>query len=111
MKTALPMIECCAPVSAPIAEDEANRLAAAFGVLADPTRLRLMSLIAEEGEACVCDLTASVGLAQPTVSHHLRLLHQAGLVEREQRGKWAYFRSSGRPLRELVKLLRTSFGG
>jgi len=69
-------------------------MAAALKVIADPARLRLVSLLAaaQDGEACVCDLTAPLGLSQPTVSHHLKVLAGAGLVEREQRGKWAFFR-------------------
>jgi ArsR family transcriptional regulator len=65
-----------------------------FKALGDPARVRLLSLIAasDGGEACICDLTGPVGLSQPTVSHHMRLLADAGLVSREQRGKWAYFR-------------------
>jgi ArsR family transcriptional regulator len=65
-----------------------------FKALGDPARVRLLSLIAasDGGEACICDLTEPVGLSQPTVSHHMRLLAEAGLVSREQRGKWAYFR-------------------
>ncbi len=71
---------------------------------ADPARLRLLSLIqsAPDGEACVCDLTAPLGLSQPTVSHHLRILTEAGLLEREKRGVWAYYRlvpSRSRPSR------------
>jgi ArsR family transcriptional regulator len=73
---------------------EAERLAAALRVLADPSRLRLLSLIQAQAdaEACVCHLTEPLGLSQPTVSHHLKVLRDAGLVEREQRGSWAYFR-------------------
>ena len=69
-------------------------MAAALKVIADPARLRLVSLLAaaQDREACVCDLTAPLGLSQPTVSHHLKVLAGAGLVEREQRGKWAFFR-------------------
>ena len=69
-------------------------MAAALKVIADPARLRLVSLLAAalDQEACVCDLTAPLGLSQPTVSHHLKVLAGAGLVEREQRGKWAFFR-------------------
>lgn len=72
----------------------AERLAGVLKALAEPTRLRLVSLIAahEGAEACVCDLTAPVGLSQPTVSHHLKILAEAGLLVRTQRGKWAYYR-------------------
>lgn len=77
-----------------LAAEEAERLSATFKALGDPTRLRLLSLIAasEGGEACICDLTEPVGLSQPTVSHHMRLLVEAGLATREQRGRWAHYR-------------------
>ena len=88
--------EDCCPVAgaAPLEVREAERLASAFKALADPTRLRLLGLIAARprGECCVCDLTAPVGLSQPTVSHHLKVLHDAGLLERTKRGTWAYYR-------------------
>jgi ArsR family transcriptional regulator, arsenate/arsenite/antimonite-responsive transcriptional repressor len=85
----------------------AERLAGALKVLADPARLRLLSLIQAQpgGEACVCNLTAPLGLSQPTVSHHLKVLREAGLVEREQRGSWAYFRVVPEPLGALHGLL------
>jgi ArsR family transcriptional regulator len=85
---------CCAPVlSEAIAPDHAEELAAGFKVLADPVRLRLLSLIANspEGEVCACDLVEPVGRSQPTVSHHLSILADAGLLTRRQRGKWAWF--------------------
>ncbi len=74
--------------------EDATRLAGMFKALGDPTRVRLLSLIAahEDGEACICDLTEPVGLSQGTVSHHMKVLAEAGLVSREQRGKWAYYR-------------------
>ncbi|NHC21993.1 winged helix-turn-helix transcriptional regulator [Nocardioides sp. IC4_145] len=74
--------------------DEAGRLARMFKALGDPTRVRLLSLIAAQPdrEACICDLTEPVGLAQPTVSHHMKQLVDAGLVTREQRGRWAFYR-------------------
>lgn len=86
---------CCAPVlSSPVSTEDAEELAAGFKVLADPIRLRLLSLIANspEGEVCACDLVEPVGRSQPTVSHHLSILAEAGLLTREQRGKWAWFR-------------------
>lgn len=85
---------CCAPVSAGLDEDEAAELAAQFKLLADPARLRLLSLVAsaEGGEACACDLVEAVGRSQPTVSHHLSLLVEAGLLTRERRGRWAWYR-------------------
>jgi ArsR family transcriptional regulator len=90
-----------------IGADQAKQLAAALKVLADPARLRLLSLIeAQPGhEACVCHLTEPLGLSQSTVSHHLKVLLQAGLVEREQRGSWAYFRVREEPLAALRALL------
>lgn len=70
------------------------RMAVTFKALSDPVRLRLLYLIADsaEGEACVCDLNAAFDLSQPTISHHLRVLHDAGLVSRDKRGTWAYYR-------------------
>ena len=88
--------EACCPevLRSPLGPAEAEDLAAVLRVVADPARLRLLSLIAgsEGGEACACNLTLPLGLSQPTVSHHLRVLTESGLVEREQRGRWAFFR-------------------
>ena len=95
---------CCAPVlAAPLDEDEATDLARVFAARADPARLRLLSLILACGDegGCVCDLTAPVGLSQPTVSHHLKVLYYAGLVTREQRGVWAYYRADRAALADL----------
>ena len=86
---------CCAPLTtSALGQADAERLAGLLKVVADPTRLRLLSLIAAspEGEVCVCDLTAPLGLSQPTISHHLKVMAGAGLVEREKRGVWAYYR-------------------
>jgi ArsR family transcriptional regulator len=86
---------CCEPlVQALLGEDEAVELAAVLKALADPVRLRLLSMgaAAGDGEACACDLVAPVGRSQPTVSHHMAILVDAGLVERTQRGKWAWYR-------------------
>lgn len=85
---------CCTPVTAPaMSPADAVALAAPLKALADPARLRLLSLIAahEGGDACVCDLTEPVGLSQPTVSHHLKVLVDAGLLTREKRGVWAHY--------------------
>jgi ArsR family transcriptional regulator, arsenate/arsenite/antimonite-responsive transcriptional repressor len=98
---------CCAPLSAePLDADDAERLATALRVLADPARLRLLSLIQAQpnGEACVCHLQEPLGLSQPTVSHHLKVLVNAGLLEREKRGRWAYFRVVPGQLRSLREL-------
>ncbi|HEX2040292.1 MAG TPA: metalloregulator ArsR/SmtB family transcription factor [Acidimicrobiales bacterium] len=86
---------CCEPVLASVLdEDDAEELAAAFKVLADPVRLRLLSLVAAQpgGEVCVCELVEPLARSQPTVSHHLKVLHEAGLVEREKRGTWVWYR-------------------
>lgn len=98
-RTELPLVPtaaaCCSPLTAGVIDDDAaQQLARIFKALGDPTRVRLVSMIAaaDGAEACICDLTEPVGLSQPTVSHHMKLLADAGLVEREQRGKWAYYR-------------------
>jgi len=84
--------DCCAPITAAdLSQDEAETMATRLKALSDPARLRLISLIASNGEMCVCDLTEPLGLSQPTVSHHLKVLSNAGLVHREKRGKWAHF--------------------
>ena len=94
MEVEIKQIEvCCAPVLASaLSESQADDLASAFKVLADPARLRLLSMIAASDEACACDLTEPLGKSQPTVSHHLSVLTDAGLLDREKRGKWAYYR-------------------
>jgi ArsR family transcriptional regulator len=86
-------VACCAPLAAPtLSEEEAEATAELFKALGDPARVRLVNLLATAGEpVCMCDLIGPLGLAQPTVSHHAKKLVEAGLIEREQRGKWAYF--------------------
>lgn len=99
---------CCAAVTgAVISLEDAERTARTFKALGDPTRVRLLSLIAAsaDGEACICDLTEPVGLSQPTVSHHMKLLVEAELVTREQRGKWAYYRPTTGTLADAAKAL------
>jgi ArsR family transcriptional regulator len=97
---------CCTPLGpTPLSGKDAVRMASALRVLADPVRLQIVSLLAGAEEACVCDLTPAVGVSQPTVSHHLRVLSQAGLVEREQRGRWAYYRLRPEPLRLVAEAL------
>jgi ArsR family transcriptional regulator, arsenate/arsenite/antimonite-responsive transcriptional repressor len=105
-------IATIAPACPPLLQEpldvaNAEQLASALKVIADPARLRLLSLIqAQPGhEACVCHLTEPLALSQPTVSHHLKVLLTAGLVEREQRGNWAYFRVREEPLAALRALL------
>jgi ArsR family transcriptional regulator len=84
---------CCAPLAAPrMSDEEALATADLFKALADPARVRVVNLLATSGEpVCICNLIEPLGLSQPTVSHHMRKLAEAGLVEREQRGKWAHF--------------------
>jgi ArsR family transcriptional regulator len=86
-------IACCAPLGAAVLSDvEAEATAELFKALGDPSRVRIVNLLATAGEpVCICDLIDPIGLSQPTVSHHMKKLLDAGLVEREQRGKWAYF--------------------
>ena len=86
-------IACCAPLAAPtLSAEEAEGTAALFRALGDPARVRIVNMLATAGgEVCGCDLTEGLALSQPTVSHHLKKLHEAGLLEREQRGKWAYY--------------------
>jgi ArsR family transcriptional regulator len=103
-----PIEACCSPISASVlTEDEAEELAAAFKVLADPARLRLLSIIASaDDECCACDLAEPIGRSQPTVSHHMAVLTDAGLVTREKRGKWAWYRI----VPEKLAVLRDSLG-
>ena len=92
----LPDVACCAPLTRePLTAETAAVLAQRLKAIADPTRLRLLSMVAahEGAEACVCDLTEPLGLTQPTVSHHLKVLVDAGLLTRDKRGVWAYFAS------------------
>ena len=87
---------CCPPLSAePLTQDQAEQVAPLLKALAEPVRLRLMSLIASHpgGEACVCDLNGAFDLSQPTISHHLKVLNEAGLVDRDKRGVWVYYRA------------------
>jgi ArsR family transcriptional regulator len=102
------LTECCSPVVRQvISPTEAQILAAGFKALADPVRLRPISLVSAhaEEEACVCELTEPVGLSQPTVSHDLRILVDAGILAREQRGKWAYYRLVPDTLDALARLI------
>jgi ArsR family transcriptional regulator len=86
---------CCPPLTArPLSQAQADQIAPLLKALADPVRLRLISLVASHpgGEACVCDLNDAFDLSQPTISHHLKVLHDAGLLDRDKRGVWAYYR-------------------
>ena len=108
----LPLVDvaCCAPlVRQPLSAAEATDLARTRKAIADPARLRLLSMIAahEGGEACVCDLTEPLRLSQPTVSHHLKVLVDAGLLTRDKRGVWAYFTLVPGSLDNLADVLST----
>ncbi|MGZ4381926.1 MAG: ArsR/SmtB family transcription factor [Gaiellaceae bacterium] len=91
--TELPLISCCVPLAAPtLSDEEAESTAAVYRALADPARVKIVNLLATSGEpVCACEFEPALGLAQATVSHHLKKLTEAGLLERERRGKWAYF--------------------
>lgn len=99
-----PVASCCVPLSAPrISETEAKATAALFRALADPHRVRIVNLLASASEpVCVCDLTPLLGIAQPTVSHHLKKLLDAGLLRRERRGTWSYYELDDTAVRRLA---------
>lgn len=98
---------CCAPLlAAPLDVEQADELAAAFSALADPVRLRLLSLVAEAGEVCSCDLMEPLGRSQPTVSHHTKILAEAGLIVGEKRGRWVWWSV----VPDRLEQLRTALG-
>ena len=101
----LPVI-CCGPATAPLPEEAREELAAQFKALADPKRVAIVNRLAAAPEVCVCDLTATFELSQPTISHHLRLLRDAGLVEASRRGTWSYYRL----VPEAIESLRGALG-
>lgn len=105
--TSLPVISCCAPLATPaLSDDEAQATATLFRALGDPTRVKILNLLARSDEpVCVCEFVPAVELSQPTVSHHLKKLTQAGLLEREERGKWAYYSLSGEAVERLASLV------
>jgi len=97
--------DCCPSVlAAPLGEPDAVLLARGFAALADPVRLRLLSLVATAGEVCSCDLEAPLARSQPTISHHTRTLAEAGLIVGERRGRWSYWR----PVPERIAALRAA---
>lgn len=101
-----PSVACCAPLARePLSAEAAEHLSVLVKALADPVRLRLLSLVMahDGGQACVCELTEPFGLSQPTISHHLKVLTRAGLLAREKRGVWAYYRV----IPETLAALRT----
>jgi ArsR family transcriptional regulator len=103
-------IACCSPLAhEPMSRQQADHIAPLLKALADPVRLRLMSLVASHvgGEACVCDLAGAFDLSQPTISHHLKVLHECGLLVREKRGVWVYYRAQTEALANLAALIGT----
>jgi ArsR family transcriptional regulator len=102
------LISCCRPLGAlALSDDEAQASAALFRTLADPARVKIVNLLATSDEpVCACEFEPALRLSQPTVSHHLKKLTDAGLVEREQRGKWAYFSLKPEASSELERLVR-----
>ena len=114
MSKSLPLLDpsgtaaCCPPLATePLSQVQAEQVAPLLKALADPVRLRLMSLVASHpgGEACVCDLNDAFDLTQPTISHHLKVLHEAGLLGREKRGVWVYYRARTEALASLAALI------
>ncbi|MCX6399926.1 MAG: metalloregulator ArsR/SmtB family transcription factor [Propionibacteriales bacterium] len=106
--TPVETVACCSPLmSEPISTDQADRIAPLLKALADPVRLRLLSLVGAhaDGEACVCDLNDAFELSQPTISHHLKVLHEVGLLDRDKRGVWVYYRVNATALADLAGLL------
>ena len=95
---------CCGPGIDPLAPAESEALAARFKALADPTRVAIVNRLAA-GECCVCDLNAAFDLSQPTISHHMKVLHEAGLVDRDKRGVWVYYRIRPQALAGLAALI------
>jgi ArsR family transcriptional regulator, arsenate/arsenite/antimonite-responsive transcriptional repressor len=106
--TPVETVACCSPlVREPLSADRADRVAPLLKALADPVRLRLVSIVAasEGGEACVCDLNDAFDLSQPTISHHLKVLHEAGLLDRTKRGVWVYYAVRREVLADLAALI------
>ena len=98
---------CCGPQTLPLEPAQRGELASRFKALADPTRVAIVNRLAAADECCVCDLNAAFELSQPTISHHLRVLREAGLVEASRRGTWAYYRL----VPEAIESLRAALGG
>jgi ArsR family transcriptional regulator len=106
--TPVQTLACCSPLTRePLSQADAEHIAPLLKALADPARLRLLSLVASHdgGEACVCDLNDAFDLSQPTISHHLKVLHEAGLLDREKRGIWVYYRARTEAMSALGALI------
>ena len=114
-RVSLPLLEpdalaCCTPLARePMSEAQADQVAPLLKAIADPVRLRLLSMVLSHtgSEACVCDLTPAFDLSQPTISHHLKVLHDAGLLDREKRGVWVYYQARPEAMRALMGLFET----
>ena len=108
MKT-LPILPtiCCGPETQPLGQEARHAVAARFKALADPTRVAIVNRLAAADEVCVCDLNAAFDLSQPTISHHLKILREAGLVDSTRRGTWAFYRL----VPEAIESLRGALGG
>lgn len=107
-------VACCTPLaSEPLTLQQAEQVVPLLKAVADPVRLRLLSLVlaSQGGEACVCDLTAAFELSQPTVSHHLKVLHEAGLLDRDKRGVWVFYRVRPDAMQALARLVGPAEGG
>jgi ArsR family transcriptional regulator, arsenate/arsenite/antimonite-responsive transcriptional repressor len=104
--TAVTEAPCCVPLSATLDEDQAVELAQLFAALADPVRLRLLSLVASQDEVCSCDLQGPLGKSQPTISHHTKALAEAGLIVGDKRGRWVWWRVVPERLAALRDALR-----
>jgi ArsR family transcriptional regulator len=105
----LPILQpiCCGPSTPPLAAEAREQLAARFKALADPTRVAIVNRLSSAEEVCVCDLNGAFELSQPTISHHLKVLREAGLVDVTRRGTWAYYRL----VPETIDALRAALGG
>lgn len=106
--TPVETVACCSPLtSTPLTAAQAERIAPLLKAVADPVRLRLLSLVAAhaDGESCVCDLQGAFELSQPTISHHLKVLHEVGLLDRSKRGTWVYYSVNGDALADVASLL------
>ena len=100
------VLECCSPLASEVmSEREAREVAGIFAALGDPVRLRLLSMIAAAGEVCSCNLEVPLGRSQPTISHHTRILSEAGLIVGEKRGRWTYWQSSPERLEVAARIL------
>ena len=107
--TPIQTVACCSPLGLePLSAEQADRIVVLLKALSDPTRLRLMSLIAATDELCVCDLMGPFGVSQPNISHHLKVLHESGLLDREKRGTWVFYKARPAAMAALGSLFTTN---